>query len=298
MATNGKNHGSQKTSTNSADVLPISMPRATHRGELFLGGIKAPCFVLPDETALISKRGVIALISGGAETGNLGQYIHRIPNKPEGFQLGTIVLRDTDGRAIVHGHSAAQVAMVLQLYAAALINGQLKKSQLEIGRRCATIALALAAEGLTKKIYDATGFIQDRVVREFNLKVQLSLLSEATNWERTFDEVFYAGANRMNNRAELGSKPVMSPAFYRKYVYDFLLGEDVADELKRRNPNPRFGSNHHQYLTEPQKKLLREHLGTVVTLFDTSEDFEDFKNRFDHKFRKMPLQLSLRVRKN
>jgi hypothetical protein len=75
---------------------------------------------VPDETALISKRGVIALISGGAETGNLGQYIHRIPNKPEGFQLGTIVLRDTDGRAIVHGYSTAQISLIMQLYASGL----------------------------------------------------------------------------------------------------------------------------------------------------------------------------------
>jgi hypothetical protein len=37
---------------------------------------------------------------------------------------------------------------------------------------------------------------------------------------------------------------------YRR-LYDFVAGYEAMREIKARNPIPRFGKNHHQWLTPP-----------------------------------------------
>lgn len=48
---------------------------APYSGIIKLGEFELPCYVLNDGTRVLSQREVVKLISGGRESGGLGQYL-------------------------------------------------------------------------------------------------------------------------------------------------------------------------------------------------------------------------------
>lgn len=62
---------------------------APYSGIIKLGEFELPCYVLNDGTRVLSQREVVKLISGGRESGGLGQYLSAKsiqPFLPEKFQ--------------------------------------------------------------------------------------------------------------------------------------------------------------------------------------------------------------------
>jgi hypothetical protein len=75
------------------------------------------------------------------------------------------------------------------------------------------------------------------------------------------------------------------------FIYRAINGDDVMNAVKERNPNPRDGSNHHQWLR--QKELLESDLQIVHALAVTSRNPEEFRARLHWHFNKRPFQLGL-----
>lgn len=273
----------------SNEIVSVDVPRATHSGEMEIGGVKVLCHVLEDGTALISKNGVIALLTAAAGKGDLGRYIDRIPGKPQGFSFLPTSFKTAHG-PMGHGLAAAQVTMVMQLYLAALLAGELHPSQQHIGRRCGTIISALAAENLTKKVYEATGYSEDRVKREYELKCKLYLLPEPGAYEVHFHEPFWIELFRLYRRRYHPSlRPPFFKAFIRKAIYD-AIDPDVARRVKELNPNPHHGSAHTQYWRDIS--LVHSQQLRVVTLMRASASPRDFWMRFRNDQKRTGLQLS------
>jgi len=75
------------------------------------------------------------------------------------------------------------------------------------------------------------------------------------------------------------------------FVYD-AVDKDVGRELRSINPNPRFRTNHHQWLKEFGRGQVRDHLNQVLGVMKTCRNMDDFNRMFGHVFKKSPLQLT------
>ncbi len=75
------------------------------------------------------------------------------------------------------------------------------------------------------------------------------------------------------------------------WIYRTVHGDDVMNAVKERNPNPRDGSNHHQWFR--QKEMLEADLQVVHTLAITARNPEEFRARMQWHFNRRPFQLGL-----
>lgn len=76
-------------------------------------------------------------------------------------------------------------------------------------------------------------------------------------------------------------------------VYRMILGSDICDEMKRRNPSPAYGSNHHQWLTPEARQKVEGQIGIVTALAETSGSKDEFWQRMRHKYAGEPMQMAM-----
>ena len=69
------------------------------------------------------------------------------------------------------------------------------------------------------------------------------------------------------------------------FVYDAIDG-DVGKELRKKNPNPHFKQNHHQWLKEFGKDKLIGQIQSVITIMKLCNDMDEFRAKFDRVFKK------------
>jgi hypothetical protein len=278
-----------KKASKSDGVVSADFPRATHSGQMDIAEVKVSCHVLEDATRLVTSRGVIAMISNGPKRSDLGRYIDRIPNKPAGFSMDPVAFRTKTG-VVAYGYTVTQVTLLLQLYTSAFLAGQLRADQRHIGERCATIACALLAENLAKRVDAATGYLEDRVKQEFDLKCKLYLVEERKTYEPIIsDEV----RKELFRLYRLPYHPWKNPPFfqslYRKYIHD-AIDPEMARVIKQRNPSPKHGSAHTQWWSH--EGMLRAQEQKFITLLRASSTPADFRMRFRNDQKRTGLQLS------
>lgn len=90
-----------------------------------------------------------------------------------------------------------------------------------------------------------------------------------------------------------GSEPQPLSHAYGK-TWRIILGDQVYEALKRRNPHPRDGSLHGQWLQEERLKLVRRE-DMVVTMFVArrATRWTDYEREMRAHFRRAPIQLRL-----
>lgn len=77
-------------------------------------------------------------------------------------------------------------------------------------------------------------------------------------------------------------------------LYILLLGAEVYNELKKRNPSPRQGNNHHQLLQKTVCDLVGEDLRIVAVIAHQSDNQRDFWHKLRRHFvRDAMLQTSI-----
>jgi hypothetical protein len=262
-----------------------ALPRATDSGSLTFGDVSVECHVLDDGTRLITQRGVLRGI-GATEDQPFARFVERIPNAPADFKVQPIAFR-TKGKGsggTSFGVTAEMFVQIVTLYARAFVKGGMHGAQRAIGERCANIMFALAGVGITAMIDEATGYQARRKRDALDEKLRAYLLGEAIEWERAFPEELYREAARMYGIPwTSGSIGKWGANFVVCYVYR-AIDPDVAKELKRINPNPRFGSNHHLYLTERARIVLHEHVRRLIRVLKRSRNRAEFQRYFGVEF--------------
>jgi hypothetical protein len=90
-----------------------------------------------------------------------------------------------------------------------------------------------------------------------------------------------------------GSEPRALAFAYGK-TWRIILGDSVYDELKRRNPHPREGSLHGQWVQEQRLLLIRRE-DMVVTMFIArrATRWAEYEREMRSHFRRAPVQLRL-----
>ena len=69
------------------------------------------------------------------------------------------------------------------------------------------------------------------------------------------------------------------------FVYD-AIDKDVGKELRKKNPNPHFKQNHHQWLKEFGRDKLIGQIQSVITIMKLCNNMGEFRAKFDRVFNK------------
>jgi P63C domain len=273
---------------------------ATHGSDdhpLRIGDIEIPCYVLDDETRVLSQRGLqtgIGMSISGGSSGEqrVASFVESIEQK--GVDVKGLVARIRNpirfrppGRHLAFGFEATILADICDVVLDARKKGVLLHQQNHIADRCEILVRGFARVGIIALVDEATGYQRDRAKDALARILEAFIAKELRPWLRTFPDDFYQEMFRLRNM-EYPTDTVQRPRYFGLLTNDIVydrLAPGVTDELKKINPKTDSGRRKHknfQWLTSNVGyPKLREHLGSVVAIMKLSADWYDFRAKLD-----------------
>ena len=272
--------------------------RATHGSTdhpLTIGDIQLPCYVLEDETRVLSQRGLqvgIGMSTGGARSGEhrMAQFVDSLGEKGVDIKDLSARLRDPIKFIMPHGgmaygYEATILADVCDVILAARKQGAAVPPH--IADKCEMLVRGFARVGIIALVDEATGFQKDRARDALARILEAFVAQELQPWVKTFPGEFYQELFRLRGLPyEIGS--VKRPQYFGCLTNDIVykrLAPGVLEELKRiaeKSGDGRPKSRYFQHLTlNHGYPKLREHLGAVVATMQLSDDYKDFIGKLD-----------------
>jgi P63C domain len=299
-----------KQKSQDGDSQIATIPRADHAGHLHIGNASIPCYVLDNETRILSTRGIMKGLErrwrgrkyAGTELPVFLEASNLKPFIPEnlGLVFSPVIFR-TDKGARSEGYRAEILPEICEVYLKALDQEKLTKSQQPIAQRCQILMRALSKVGIIALVDEATGYqeVRDRLALQAIL--DLYLRKDFAKWAKQFPPNFYQGIFRLRNWQWRGMKvnPPQIVAHYTKDLVYARLAPGIVKELEVRNPMTERGyrkHKHYQYLTEDiGLPALAQHLYAVNGLMRASNTWKEFMELMDkaHPRRGDTLQLAL-----
>ncbi len=271
-------------------------PKAITREGSILGHVT--CYVLEDGRRVITKRSAVAALSSSDRKGSdLTTYIERLPNGSELLATSAnFVEFNLPGGRVGHGVDAKTFAKMLQLYAAALQAGQLRADQMPVALRAVQLLAGVAEVGIVALVDEATGY-RAQLVAQNKAFVYRALLQESmSEWSLMWPAEFVDAICRLHGKRYTGgAQPAWLASTYEK-IYRIILGDDAVDEMQRRNPEPKHGTNHHQWLTPEARAVVAGQVGVVTMAAVMAAQYgglgakERFWASLEHRYRERWLQ--------
>jgi len=288
------------------------LPRATHGSPdkpIFIGDIEIGCYVLPDETRVLSQGGLYSAlgIPQGGGKGGL-RKIAALMNKLDknGVIINDLVARANSTIRFIppHGGNPAEgyEATILPDICSALIKAQqmgVGGSQVKIlAERAEILQHGFATLGIIGLVDEATGYQNVRARDALQAFLDRFLRKELAAWVKTFPDEFFQELFRLKKWRWTGTS--RRPGVVGKYINDLIydrLGSGVLDELQKRNPINEKGrrkSKHFQWLTEDiGNPALAQHMYATIGFMRASENWDSFKVNFYRAFPKKGENLAL-----
>jgi hypothetical protein len=274
--------------------------KATHGSSdkpLRLGDILIPCYVLEDETRVLSQRGLqtgIGLSEGGGKSGARRITELMLQLEEKGINTRSLSVRaDSPIRFVLPGGGIADGydAKILPDICAVLIEagqkGKLGKRLARLAERAAILQHGFATLGIIALVDEATGFQRDRAQNALSKILEAFIAKELQPYVSTFPTDFYQEIFRLRG-LNYPKDSVKRPQYFGGLTNDIVykrLAPGVLDELKRVTPKLGSGRLAHklfQRLTANRGyPKLREHLGAVVTMMQLSDNWHDFTEKLD-----------------
>jgi hypothetical protein len=288
--------------------------QATHGTDdhpLKIGEIEIPCYVLDDETRVLSQRGVIGGLGmsggGGGGADRLTAFLTTKSISPfVSKELAVLIenpikFRSLGGGKSAYGYPATILADICDAVLSARKAGALQRQQEHIAEQCEILVRGFARVGIIALVDEATGFQKDRTKDALSRILEAFIAKELQPWLRTFPSDFYQEMFRLRGM-EYPNATVQRPRYFGVLTNDIVydrLAPGALEELKKVNPKHESGRRKHKYFqwltTNVGYPKLREHLGSVVTMMKLSNDWQDFKAKLDrlHPRHGKPTQLSM-----
>lgn len=270
-------------------------PFSLFQGTLIMGDVSFPCHVLDNGMRVVAQREVVRALSGTG-AGNLTRYLSNARLSKyidlERITARTIQFAIPGTQFIATGYEAILLIEICEAYSKADEDGELTQSYDNLVRRATAIMRACAKVGIIALIDEATGYQEVRAKNALQLKLQAFIADEMQEWARMFPEEFWVQLARLENvHYAPRSRPLRWGKYVMAFVYD-AVDKDVGQELRKKNPDPHYGQNHHQWLKDYGRTKVRDHLNQVLGVMKTCRDMDDFNRKFGYVFKKSPLQLS------
>ena len=271
---------------------------------LVIGDIEIPCYVLEDETRVLSQGGFLQAIGRSrtpkAGTGgvDLTQSILAASNlKPfvsESLGVSTkpILFLVASSGPIAYGYPAELLPKVCAVYLEARARGKLRRAQHHIAARAEVLLRGLATVGIIALVDEATGYEKQREQHALAIILERFIAKELQPWTRTFPYEFYTEIARLKEWPEIYSikRPSVIGHYTNDIVYD-RIAPGLLEELRNVNPTLPTGRRqhrHHQWFTpELGHPRLKEHLAAVTALMRAAPNWTAFQRSLQRAFRKL-----------
>lgn len=283
----------------------LGLPRATHAGDLPVGGIILPCSVLEEAdgkaTRVISSRGIntafTGKIGGGGGVQKLPRFLSAKGIKGMISQdlmariLTPIEFRPLHGGRSALGYEATLLPEICEAILDAERAGVLKNA--EMGLIAETLIRGFARVGIIALVDEATGYQHDRERDALARFLSIYLTEERLKWARIFPREFYQNIYRLNKWPWPPHSTARTPLI-GKYTNDIVysrLPEGVLDKLQKLNPihpeTKRRKWKYTQFLTEDfGQPDLKNHLLQVIAIMRASTTWKGFLHLLDRSIPK------------
>jgi hypothetical protein len=289
------------------------LPRATHEGELSLGGVILRCAVLEDGRRVITQSDVMRALGRARQAKGRAHYdsdvnlpafltaknLKPFISKELEVTSSQIKFRPLKG-GMAFGYPAELLPKVCDVFLEAEERGDvLLPSQTHIATRAKILMRALAHVGIVALVDEATNYqeIRDRLALQEIL--DKFLRKELAAWAKRFPDEFYQEIFRLRRWPWKGmavNRPQAVGKFTKDLVY-MRLAPNILSQLEARNPTGEGGqrkSKHHQWLTEDVgHPALARHLYAVIALMRTCDTWDQFKTLLNRAFPKYSQNLLL-----
>ena len=274
---------------------------------LVIGDIEIPCYVLEDETRVLSQRGVTAGIGLNPEAG------FRMPQFMASRSITKYVSADSmpalkhpvrfknpGGGGIALGYPATLLPDICDVILAARAAGSLQERQLPIAQRCELLIRGLAQVGIIALVDEATGYQDIRAKLALAKILEEFIAKELQPWTKTFPYEFYTEIARLKEWPEIYS--IKRPSVIGHYTNDIVyarIAPGLLEELRSVNPTLPTGrrkTRHHQWFTpDLGHPRLKEHLAAVTALMRAAPNWSAFQRSLQRAFRKLNDNLLLPI---
>ena len=274
---------------------------------LVIGDIEIPCYVLEDETRVLSQRGVTAGIGLNPDAG------FRMPQFMASRSIAKYVSADSMpalkhpvrfknpvGGGIALGYPATLLPDICDVILAARAAGSLQERQLPIAQRCELLIRGLAQVGIIALVDEATGYQKLRAQRALAIILEKFIAKELQPWTKTFPYEFYTEIARLKGWPPMYS--MKRPSVVGHYTNDIVyerIAPGLLEELQNVNPTLPTGrrqQRHHQWFTpEFGHPRLKEHLAAVTALMRAAPNWPAFQRSLQRAFRKLNDTLPLPI---
>jgi hypothetical protein len=268
---------------------PSVDPVAIFSGKLAIGNVEFNVYVLDNRKRVMAQREVVRALTGKL-SGDL-------PRLLEGEGLSDFIdvanllaqtisfsIPGTQYKAI--GYEATLLLDICDAYLRARDEKKLTGRQLKLARQAEIITRACARVGITALIDEATGYQEFRQKQELQLKLQAFIAEDLQEWAVMFQPEFWFELARLEGiHYSPRSRPLRWGKYIMAFVYD-AIDADVGKELRKKNPDPHYKQNHHQWMKEFGKQKVHDQIERVVTIMKLCENMEDFRQKFAKVFKK------------
>jgi hypothetical protein len=281
--------------------------KISHEGKLDLNGIILGCYVLEDETRVISGREMQRALrmvdpedeahqtAGTRLKRHLNQetlkpFIYR--NKSEDHYSPIICYK---GETKINGYEATVLIDICDAFMEARKYIQLSQRQAAIADQCEILVRSFAKLGIIALIDEATGYQKQK--DEYQRLVGMYIAEEMRPWVKTFAEDYYRNLYKLMGwewslftSGIYKTHPQVIGKITNEIVYN-KLPKGVLDELQRLNPKNEKGNRvhkHFQFLSESVGyRQLIEHFGKLSIIFSMYK-FGEYKKAKAHIDQLMP----------
>lgn len=274
-----------------------TLPKATHGSAdhpLKIGDIEIPCYVLDNETRVLSQRGLqagIGMSVGGAPSGGgearIVVFLRSLEQK--GLNTNDLTARLKDpirfqppgGGRSAYGYDATILADICDAVLAARKEGLLLPSQAGIADKCEILVRGFARVGIVALIDEITGFQRDRDKANLAKILEAFVAKEIQPYVKTFPSEYYEELFRLyqlpyppaGNRSW---RPQFFGVITNEVVYA-RLAPNLIPELKKIASKAERKAKLHQSLTQDiGHPRLREHLASIVAIQKLSRTPKEF----------------------
>jgi len=270
--------------------------RATHAGEMNVGDITIPCFVLDNGTRVISHRGLQQSLgrteSGGAR--QTARFLEQFERKAkDGKNLTARISEPIQfvppnfGRS-AYGYEATVLADICDVILAARQAGLVSGKHVDkVADRCEVLLRGFARVGIIALVDEATGYQDSRPRDDLHRLLALYISDELLPWAKRFPDEFYKQLFRLRGwqyNPMSVKRPKLVGCLTDRIVYK-KLPPGLLEKLKEKNPKNDRGNRshkHHEFLTEDiGNPYLEKHLAVVTALMRASSTWEGFKRLLD-----------------
>lgn len=297
-----------------AKAMTPSAPKVFHTlagskdRPLKIGNAEIDCYVLDDETRVLSQRGMfkgLGVTRGGPRNANepsqTGAEIPRfasqnwlkpfISNDLEMALRNPVFFQPPAGHT-GYGYPAEVLVDICDAIIEADKQGTTTERQAPIVQNAMALMRGFAKTGIIALVDEVTGY-QDMRAKEALADIfQRFLSEERQKWTKTFPIDFYKEIYRLRGwdfKPWNTKRPSVVANWTDNFVYD-RLAPQLTEELRKKNPvadGGRRKDKHHQWFNpENGHPRLKEHISGVIALLRAADTWDGFKRSLDRAYPK------------